>query len=82
MIRFGSKMVAIAMATRWRMPPDSWCGNEWSTSDGRPSLRTWSVVSARNRFLSLMPRWVETMSANVRTIRRTGLSTLMEPCIT
>ena len=39
----GRRATAIAIITRWRMPPESWCGYEWSTRCGSP------IPSSRRR---------------------------------
>ena len=53
----GSAASAIAIATRWRMPPENWCGNARSARSGSGS-RT-SARSPAARFLAAarpMPR--------------------------
>ncbi len=42
---FGSDASAMAMRTRWRMPPESWCGKAWArrSGSGMPTRRSSST---------------------------------------
>ena len=65
---------AIAIRTRWRMPPDISCGY-WrarSTALSRPACSSASMTSAESWRLSRMPR-LRTASATVVPTRRVGL---------
>ena len=48
MSSFGLPASAIAIITRWRMPPDSWCGYSWKRRSG-DGIRTWRSSSTACR---------------------------------
>ena len=54
MIRSGSFISAIAIITRWRMPPDSWCGYSPArfSAFGMPTFL--SISTARPRAWDLL----------------------------
>ena len=45
---FGSQARAMAIITRWRRPPDNWCGYCWSRSSGRGMPTRRSTSTARS----------------------------------
>ena len=53
MSSFGSHASAIAIMTRWRRPPDSWCGKSSSRSLGRGRPTRDSTSRARSRAAAL-----------------------------
>ena len=60
----GSQARAMAIMTRWRMPPDSWCGN-WVTRSaglGMPTRPRTSTARLRASGFDA-PRWMRTGSA-------------------
>ena len=60
---FGSHASAIAIITRWRMPPESWCGYSSSrrSGAGMRTSRSSSIVRAR----ALAPRQPEVLAQHL-----------------
>ena len=57
MSRRGWQESAMAIITRWRMPPESWCGYCFSRRSGSGMCTRRSISMARSRaFRVLMPR--------------------------
>ena len=78
MMRSGLLSSAMAMATRWRMPPENWCGYACSRSsgDGMPTLtsaaRARSSAAARETFSC-----ARIVSIICASMRRTGFSVII-----
>ena len=75
MMSLGLQASPIAIITRWRMPPESWCG--YCSSRRSPSVMPTSrrSSSARSRACaSLIFRWMNSGSMICSPIDRTGLS--------
>ena len=72
---FGSHARAMAIITRWRSPPESWCGYCWSRSSGRgmPTRLSTSTALSSASFL-VAPLWILTGSAIWRPMVQVGLS--------
>ena len=74
----GSQESAIAIITRWRMPPDSSCGNARSRSTGRGMPTRSSSSPARSSAAALSTsRCARICSASCAPIRCTGLSAVI-----
>jgi hypothetical protein len=73
--RLGLPARAIAIATRWRMPPENWCGNARSALSGS-GMRTASRSSAACRFAAERPslRWIRKGSPSCWPIESMGWS--------
>ena len=71
----GSRATAMAMSTRWRMPPESSCGYWRARSAGssRPTRSSSSSTRFRMSRRSRWP-WMRNVSASCTPIGRTGLS--------
>ncbi|ODQ83872.1 hypothetical protein BFG51_08405 [Dietzia alimentaria] len=75
MSSLGSQDSAMAMPTRWRMPPESWCGYSFSRVLGDGMRTRVSISTARSTAsLRLRPRWWRSGSMICRPIVRMGLS--------
>ncbi len=78
MSRRGWQASAIAIITRWRMPPDSWCGKDFRRRSASPmptdssSSAAWSRASPPFR-----PRCRSRISVICRPMVSTGLSELI-----
>ena len=75
MMSFGLQASPIAIITRWRMPPENWCGY-WSSrrsGSGMPTSRSSSTARAR-ACASFMPRWICSGSMICSPMVRIGLS--------
>ena len=71
----GLQASAMAIITRWRIPPDNWCGYWLSRLSGSVMPTSVSSSTARARAaLSSMPRWMVSGSMIWRPILKTGLS--------
>ena len=69
----GSQATAMAIITRWRIPPESWCGyssTRWAGA-GMPTRSRSSTARARASFL-LRPWWRRSTSPICRPMVRTG----------
>ena len=65
----------MAIITRWRMPPDSWCGYWSSRLSGSVMPTSVNSSTARARAVaSSMPRWIVSGSMIWSPILSTGLS--------
>src|SRR3954471_2808560 len=75
---FGSQASAIAIITRWRMPPDSWCGYSWMRRSGA-GMRTRSSSSIARFRASRRdsPRWCRSTSPIWLPILNAGFSEVM-----
>ena len=60
--------------TRWRMPPDSWCGYSSDGGAARGCRRRPAASRPRRRRRAAMPRWTRSDSVICRPIFITGLS--------
>src|SRR5258708_7122936 len=56
MMNSGRQTVASAMVTRWRIPPESWCGKASSTSGARCRRFKWSRTVPRDAGIG-WPMW-------------------------
>ena len=74
----GSQASAIAIMTRWRCPPESWCGC-WSTRRSGSGICTWrSSSTARSRAAAgVSARWARSPSTICAPTRITGFSELI-----
>ncbi len=75
MISFGRFRSAMAMATRWRMPPENWCGQASSrrAASGMPTVS--SALAARSRAAAGPNRsWAAMASAICAPMVSTGFS--------
>ena len=74
----GLQASAIAIITRWRMPPDSWCGKRSSTlrASGMRTRSSMRSASARAAARS-MPWWLRMDSAICSPAVNTGFSDVM-----
>ena len=75
MMSLGLQASPIAIITRWRMPPESWCG--YCCSRRSPSVMPTSCSSSSARALacaSVIFRWMNSGSMICSPIERTGLS--------
>ena len=75
MMSFGLHESAIAIITRWRMPPENWCGYCPSrrSASGMPTI--FSSSSARARaWASLMLRWISSGSMIWKPMVSTGFN--------
>ncbi len=71
----GLQASPMAIITRWRMPPDSWCGYWLSRLSGSVMPTSVSSSTARARAAaSSMRRWIVSGSMIWSPILRTGLS--------
>ena len=70
----GSLASAMAIITRWRWPPESWCGNASSrcSASAKPAWFSTSMTRARN-WLAGMRRCSVIASATCRPMRCSGL---------
>ena len=66
---FGSQASAIAIITRWRMPPESWCGYSSHASFRRRDAHELEQLD-RARVARLAPRHAEVLAAAPRAICR------------
>ena len=78
MTRRGAQARAMAIITRWRMPPDSWNGYHRirSSGEGMPTERRSSMALALASERS-MPRWSRSDSVIWTPMRLTGLSAVI-----
>ncbi len=75
----GSSAIAIAIMTRWRMPPESSCGYDFSRERSTPT-RSSSSPQLRTRSLRDIPgRWVVKTSSSCAWMLITGLSEFIAP---
>ncbi len=75
MMSLGLHESAIAIITRWRMPPENWCGY-WSSrrsASGMPTIFRSSSARARAA-ASLIFRWISSGSMIWKPMVSTGLS--------
>ena len=71
----GSEARAIAMTTRWRIPPESWCGYSCRRCSGDGRRTSLSSSSARSRAAPRSTRWcARTASATCAPMRIVGFS--------
>ena len=72
---FGLQATAIAIITRWRMPPESWCGYSSTRRAGAgiPTSSSSSIVRSRASARS-SPRWWRSTSPICRPTVKTGFS--------
>ena len=78
MSRSGLVIRAIAIITRWRMPPDSWCGYSRTilSALGMPTISSiWIVRRSASAFVTSV--WVKSASATCTPTALTGLSEVM-----
>ena len=75
MSSFGSSASAIAIITRWRIPPENWCGKLLSRFSGRgiPTISRSSIARFRASTLDTF-LWARIVSTICSSIVRTGLS--------
>ena len=78
----GSRARAIAIITRCRMPPDSWCGWLPSRSAVMPTMASSSAALARAAALVMAGVWARNTSVSWDPMDSTGLSAFMALCIT
>ncbi len=73
-ISFGSRARAIAIITRWRMPPENWCGKLLSRDSGcgMPTMPSSSAARARASALDIF-LWAEIVSVICSSTVSTGL---------
>ncbi len=72
----GSAASAIAITTRWSIPPESWCGKRFMTRAGS-EMRTFSSISrARSRACAFPTPAISNTSATWRPTRIVGFSAL------
>lgn len=71
--RQGLSAMAAAMATRWRWPPESWCGRRSSGTPSSPTRsRVWRAMARASR-REARP-WARTVSATWAPMDMTGFS--------
>jgi hypothetical protein len=72
---------AMAIRTRWRMPPDSWCGYCLARTSGlvSPASRSRSMTAARARDRGTA-RWASSASRTWSPTRRSGFSESTGSC--
>ena len=78
MMSSGWQARAMAMTTRWRMPPESWCGNSSTRCSGagmRTRCRSWMAASRAS--LAFRPRWSIRDSPICRPMLCTGFRAVM-----
>ena len=72
---FGLEASAMAMITRWRIPPESWCAYSCRRCSGEGRRTSLSSSSARSRAAPRSTRaWARTASAICAPIRIVGFS--------
>ena len=76
--RTGSRISAMAIMTRWRWPPDSWCGKARyiAPGSGRPTSPIAATTRAR-RWAADRPVWISSISPIWSPTRATGLSAVI-----
>ena len=74
----GPSTSAIAIITRWRMPPESWCGNCFARISGDEMPTAPSIATARvHASLRLAFVWVRTTSAICSPAEYTGFNAVI-----